>query len=112
MLTKLAVFGVLAFLLLPVTSFAQSPSQSVNSAENLNIAEIPNDSILLLSKEESDIPGYVHEKYVFVSVQCPGGSWTVDHYGAPIDPRDPALLASERAHCEDFRYRMLEEHGD
>jgi hypothetical protein len=110
MITKIAVFGVLSFLLLPVTSFAQNGG--FGNSEKLNIADIPNGSIVVLSKEAADTSGYVHERYAFVDRSCLGGIQFVDHYGPPVDPRDPSIISSERAQCEDSRYRNLEEGGD
>jgi hypothetical protein len=67
----------------------------MDPAERLDISDIPNDSIVVLSKEESDVPGYVHQKYAFVSQACPGGFQIIDHHGAPIDPNDADLLLFE-----------------
>ena len=111
MITKIAVFGVLSFLLLPITTFAQDGGFG-NLTERLNVADIPNGSIVVLSKEAADTSGYVHERYAFVDRSCVGGIQFVDHYGPPVDPRDPSIISSERAQCEDSRYRNLEEGGD
>ena len=110
MITKVTVLSVLSFLLLPIASFADVGFR--NSSENLNIAEIPNGSIVVLSKETSNTPGFVHERYAYVNRSCIGGVQFVDRYGTPIDPKDPSMLASERAQCEDSRYRHLEEGGN
>jgi hypothetical protein len=110
MIIKIAAFGLVSFLLLPITSFAQNGG--FGNFEKLNIADIPNGSIVVLSKETADTPGYVHERYAFVDQSCVGGIQFVDHYGPPVDPKDPITLSSERAQCEDSRYRNLEEGGD
>jgi hypothetical protein len=65
MMKNMFAFIVLAFLAVPFASFAQSPSSPEKSIENLNVADIPEDSIVVLSKEETGEPGYVHEKYAF-----------------------------------------------
>ena len=55
---KAAAFIVLAFLAVPFASFAQSPS-------SLTVTDSASDSILVLSNEETGVPGYVHQKYAF-----------------------------------------------
>jgi hypothetical protein len=81
MITKVAVFSVLSGLLLPIASFADVGFR--NSSENLNIADIPNGSIVVLSKETFNTPGFVHEKYAYVDRSCIGGVQFVDRYGTP-----------------------------
>jgi hypothetical protein len=55
-------------------------------------------TIVMLSKEETGIPGYYHQKYVFEHPDCLGRI-PVDFYGAAIDTTDVNLLASERRMC-------------
>jgi hypothetical protein len=95
---KMVAFIVPAFLAVPVASFAQSPSSPEKSIENLSVTDIPEDSIVVLSKEETDIPGYLHEKYAF---RCLGELRLVDYYGAafPFDPKDQNVLQFERMMC-------------
>ena len=93
---KMVGFIVLAFLAVPVASFAQSPSSPEKSIENLSVTDIPEDSIVVLSKEETDIPGYLHEKYAF---RCLGGLKLVDYYGPAFDPKDRDVLWFERIMC-------------
>ena len=69
MIKKMAAFIVLAFLAVPFASLAQSPSSPEKSIENLNVTDIADDSIVVLSKEETDVPGYVHEKYAFLCLR-------------------------------------------
>jgi hypothetical protein len=108
----MAFLATVISFLLPVTSFAQNTRGAANSVDNLGIADIPNDSIVVLSQADTDIPGYVHETYVYVNQNCVGGFQLVDHYGSPIDPKDPHLRSSELAQCLDSRYRALEDGGD
>ncbi len=56
--------------------------------------------IQVVAKEEADLPGYVHLKYV---VQCgsPYGDNLVDYYGPAIDTRDPELIQKELRFCKD-----------
>jgi hypothetical protein len=96
MTKKLAAFIVLAPLIMPLASLAQSPANPENSIENLNVADIADDSIVVLSSEETGVPGYVHQKYAFL---CLGELSLVDHYGAPINPEDQNLLQFERQMC-------------
>jgi hypothetical protein len=98
MIRKTGVIGVLmAILFLPLAAHGQDLSRS----EDINTANIADNSIVILSEEETDIPGYVHEKYAFVSVACPTGVQLVDYYGPPIDRNDPSLLVREGAMCTD-----------
>jgi hypothetical protein len=96
MMKKMFAFLVVAFLAVPFASFAQSSSSPEKSIGNLNVTDIPEDSIVVLSKEETDIPGYVHEKYAFL---CLGEFRLVDYYGAPFEPNDKDVLMFERQMC-------------
>ena len=96
MMKKMFAFFVVAFLAVPFASFAQSSSSPEKSIGNLNVTDIPEDSIVVLSKEETDIPGYVHEKYAFL---CLGKFRLVDYYGAPFEPNDKDVLTFERQMC-------------
>ena len=93
---KAAAFIVLAFLAVPFASFAQSPSSPEKSIENLTVTDIADDSIFVLSTEETGVPGYVHEKYAF---NCFGELKLVDYYGSAFDPKDQDVLQFERAMC-------------
>ena len=55
-------------------------------------------SITMISKEETGIPGYFHQKYVFDHPDCLG-SEPVDYYGPAIDPSDENVVARERQFC-------------
>jgi hypothetical protein len=96
MMKKMVGFIVLAFLAVPLASLAQSPSSPEKSIENISVTDIPDDSIVVLSKEETDTPGYVHEKYAF---NCLGELKLVDYYGSPIDPKDQDVLQFEHIMC-------------
>jgi len=96
MITKMAFFIVLAILAVPFVSLAQSPSSPEKSIESLNAMDIPEDSIVVLSKQETDVPGYFHETYAFL---CFGEFKLVDYYGSAIDPKDPDVLRFERVMC-------------
>lgn len=60
MIRKIGLIGVfMAILFLPLGAHGQDLSRS----EDINTANIADNSIVILSEEETDIPGYVHEKY-------------------------------------------------
>ena len=92
MMKKMFPFIVVAFLAVPFASFAQSPWGSI---ENLG-AYVPEDSIVVLSREETGEPGYVHEKYAFY---CLGELRLVDYYGSAFDPNDQDVIQFERTLC-------------
>jgi len=71
-------------------------AQSSISLETLNAVDIPPDSIVVLSQEETGLPGYIHEKYAF---SCLGELRLVDYYGSAFDPKDPEVLQFERVMC-------------
>ena len=96
MVKKLVGFFVGAFLALPFASLAQSPSIPEKSVENLSVTDVADDSIVMLSQEDSEVPGYVHEKYAF---NCLGEFRLVDYYGARFDPKDQDVLQFERMLC-------------
>ena len=85
-------FIVLAFLVVPFVAFAQSRI----SLESLSAADVADDSIVVLSQDETDIPGYIHQKYAF---RCLGEWRLVDYYGSAFDPKDQDVLQFERALC-------------
>ena len=92
MMKQMFAFIVVAFLAVPFASFAQSPWGSI---ENLG-AYVPEDSIVVLSREETGEPGYVHEKYAFY---CLGELRLVDYYGSAFDPNDQDVIQFERTLC-------------
>jgi len=55
-------------------------------------------SIVMLSKEETGIPGYYHQKYVYDHFECLGAV-PVDYYGPEIDPTNVEVLKAERKMC-------------
>ena len=92
MMNKMFAFIVLAFLAVPFVALAQSSI----SLETLNVADIPDGSIVVLSQEETGVPGYIHQKY---AVSCLGELRLVDYYGSAFDPKDPEVLQFERVMC-------------
>ncbi len=96
MTKKMFIFIVVTFLAVPFASFAQSPSTPEKSIENLSVTDIADDSIVVLSQEQTGVPGYVHEKYAF---NCLGELKLVDYYGSAFDPKDNDVIQFERAMC-------------
>src|SRR5262245_16329770 len=92
MMKQMFAFIVVAFLAVPFASFAQSPWGSI---ENLG-EYVPEDSIVVLSREETGEPGYVHEKY---ACYCLGELRLVDYYGSAFDPKDQDVIQFERTLC-------------
>jgi hypothetical protein len=105
MITKIAVFIVFtAIFYLSAAAYAQDFGRPT---EALNIADTSNDTIVVISKEETDIPGYVHEKYAFVDQRC-GGAQIVDYYGPAVDPNDPNVHKLEQKVCTDLDLNRLD----
>jgi hypothetical protein len=103
MIKKMAVFIVLAILVSPIASSAQSSSSSGKSIEDVNIADIPEGSIVVLSTEDTEIPGYIHGRYAY---NCFGAVQLVDYYGSTFDPKDPSVLSKERWLCVRSHFNM------
>lgn len=93
-----AVVLIAMILFAPAPSLAQG-SGNVTSIESLNLADIADDSIVVLSKDESAVPGLVHVKYAYVNSICPGGFQLVDYYGSEFDPNDYSLRRFEVQQC-------------
>jgi hypothetical protein len=96
MIRKMAAFIILAFLAVPFASLAQSPSSLEKSIESLNTMDISEGSIVVLSKEETGVSGYVYETYAY---NCGGEFKLVYYYGAAFDPKDQSVLRVERQMC-------------
>src|SRR5215475_9774859 len=96
MVKKMVGFFIAAFLALPLASWAQSPSSSEKSIANLSVTDIADNSIVVLSQEDTGVPGYVHTKYAF---NCFGVLRLVDYYGSAIDPSNKDVLQFESMMC-------------
>ncbi|HEU4343310.1 MAG TPA: hypothetical protein VFU31_17305 [Candidatus Binatia bacterium] len=100
MYIKGLVFGIVMLgFLLPAGSSAQTRSAR-ESIQPKDVSMAPLGSIVLISKEESDSPGYVHAKYAFVDAAC--AVPIVDHYGPPVNPDDKNLKQSEQRMCREL----------
>jgi hypothetical protein len=91
-----AIAIILAILLLPSSSYAQSRT-ATESVADIDTSTHPNGSIVILNKEQTDVPGYVHTQYAFIDQLC--GAQLVDHYGPPVDPNDKELKLVEQRAC-------------
>jgi hypothetical protein len=101
MYAKGMILGIALTLSLPAVSVAQSRPDS-NVVEDIDTSAIADGSIVLISKEETDVPGYVHTKYAYVDRFC--GVQLVDHYGAPVDPNDSELKLAESRMCSQIGF--------
>ncbi len=75
-------------------------SPVASGAQVVDPRSVSNGTIVILKTEETGIPGYVHQQYLFVDAACPE-SKIVDYYGPPIDPNDPDLRSRELRLCLD-----------
>jgi hypothetical protein len=92
---KIVVVGaLLAILCLPVGAYSQ---------KEINTAGVPDGTILLVAREDTGIPGYVHEKYALVDQYCSTVEY-VDYYGPSINPNDAKLITREQKICVDLMY--------
>ena len=91
-------------ILVAVMLFAPAPflgqgAANVTPIEALNLADIADDSIVVLSKDESGVPGVVRMRYAYVNSLCPDGLQLIDYYGPEFDPNNPALRRYEFQLC-------------
>jgi len=94
MTKKIVTFLVIAVLALPFVSLAQTGAS--RSIESLSAADIADDSIVVLSKTETGVPGYVNQKYAY---SCLGELNVVDYYGPAFETNDRKILDFERSLC-------------
>jgi hypothetical protein len=64
-----AIAITLAILLLPSSSYAQSRT-ATESVADIDTSTHPNGSIVILNKEQTDVPGYVHTQNAFIDQLC------------------------------------------
>ena len=85
-------------------SLAQSSGGATNSLESLDLRDVANDSIVMVSKEEAGTSGYINAQYVYVHSDCPGGAQVVHYNGPTFDINDRAVLQNERRKCSHSTY--------
>jgi hypothetical protein len=70
------------------------------SFKQVDVSAFPNGSIVILDKEKTATPDYVHTQYAFIDRSC--GAVIVDHYGSPVDPNDSELKQIEQRICTEI----------
>ena len=96
---SLGLIIILAISLIAANAVAQN--QNVNKKfDDVQATSHLNGSIVIVSQEESDVPGYVHMKYAFIDQSC--GAILVDRFGPPIDPNDKELKQIEQRACTEI----------
>ena len=74
MIRKIGLISVLmAILSVPLVAYGQDLSRS----EDINTANVANNTFVVISEEETGVPGYVHQRYAFVGTACP--AWIPDN---------------------------------
>jgi len=84
---KLSTAAVLMGAIFLSTALYAAPFMDSHAMSEYGVIE-------MVSQEESSVPGYFHQKYVYWHESCPEGK-PVDYYGPAIDPNDMNLLKSE-----------------
>jgi len=102
MIRKISLIGVLMAILSPAYG------QDLSRSEDINTANVANNTFVLIGEEDTGVPGYVHQRYAFVSHACPAGFQIIDYYGAPIDRNDASLQIRERNMCSDLSFDSAE----
>jgi hypothetical protein len=83
----------------PLVALAQSSGGTEKSVQNLNLQDIAEDSVIVLSKEESGIAGYFQTEYAYIDSACPDGIQLVFYSGPTVDINDRSLRLNERKLC-------------
>ncbi|MGH7810646.1 MAG: hypothetical protein ACREP5_10260 [Candidatus Binatia bacterium] len=109
MIIRAGIMAVLVSLCVPLVSLAQSSGSTANSVQNLNLQDIAEDSVIVLSKEESGITGYFQTEYAYVDSACPDGIQLVYFSGPSVDINDRDLRLNERRLCST---RVYDSGGD
>ena len=89
---------IIALTISLIASSAYTQSRApTGSVEDLQSSDHSNGSIVIISEEKTDIPGYLRVQYAFVDQSC--GAIFVDHYGPAINPNDKDLKQAEQRAC-------------
>ena len=89
---------IIALTISLIASSAYTQSRApTGSVEDLQTSDHSNGSIVIISEENTDLPGYLHVQYAFVDQSC--GAILVDHYGPAINPNDKDLKQAEQRAC-------------
>ena len=107
MIVRAGIIAVVVSLCVPLVSLAQSSGST--AVQNLNLQDIAEDSVVVLSKEESGIAGYFQSEYAYLDSACPDGIQLVYHSGPAVDVNDRSLRFNERSLCSQ---RVYDSGGD
>jgi hypothetical protein len=99
----------LVSLSVPLVALAQSSGSTERSIQNLNLQDIAEDSVIVLSKEESGIAGYFQTEYAYIDSACPDVIQLVYFSGPTVDINDQVLRLNERRLCST---RVYDSGGD
>lgn len=99
MYRKIAGFVLVAApAVLPSLSIAQE-----RSFKDIYPPAYPNGSIIIISEEPTEVPGYVHTRYAYIDDKC--DAVLVDRYGVPVsydDQRLQELKRQEQRNCTEI----------
>src|SRR5574341_2122572 len=109
MILRAGIIAILFSLSVPLVSLAQSSGSTERSVQNLNLQDIAEDSVVVLSKEESGITGYFQTEYAYVDSACPDGIQLVYYSGPSVDVSNQSLRFNERKLCTQ---RVYDSGGD
>jgi|GEM_PF-839845 len=109
MVTKVRILVVLISLCVPLVSLAQSSGSAARSLQSSSLRDVADGSIVMLSKEESGVSGYINAQYAYVHSDCSGGAQVVHYTGPAFDIYDRTVLHHEHRKCSDSTY---EDSGD
>ena len=106
---KTGFVALLISLAMPLALLAQSSGGAAKSIESLNFNDIAEDSVIVLSQDESGISGSFQIEYAYVDSACADGVQLVRYNGPTVNTGDRALRMSERKLCSD---RVYDSGGD
>lgn len=109
MIVRAAIMAFVVSLSVPLVALAQSSGSTEKSVQNLNLQDIAEDSVIVLSKEESGIAGYFLTEYAYIDSACPDGIQLVYYSGPTVDINDRSLRLNEQRLCS---RRVYESGGD
>jgi hypothetical protein len=109
MILRAGIIAILFSLSVPLASLAQSSGSTEKSIQNLNLQDIAEDSVIVLSKEESGIAGYFLTEYAYIDSACPDGIQLVFYSGPTVDINDRSLRLNEQRLCSQ---RVYDSGGD
>ena len=97
MFVKSFVLAAISAAAILVSNFHAEGRTLTESFKEVDVSKFSNGSIVIINKEETATPDYVHTQYAFIDQKC--GAVIVDHYGSPVDPNDSELKQTEQRMC-------------